>query len=134
MKKTIQWLCGILTVIAAVALVSIGYWRYQLPDTYYVEQGKDLLIDETIVSSESRAGAKAVNSTLGESYHTTLRWLGIFPIKDVAVTVVEQPVVVLGGTPFGVKLYTDCGQHLGHGQPRKKCGLKGGRLDPFDQR
>lgn len=137
MKKTIHWLCGILTVVSITALGGIGYWSYRLPDSYYVEQGKALLIDDTITVTESGETARAVSATAGESYDTTLKWLGIFPVKDVSVTVVEQPVVVLGGTPFGVKLYTDgvlvvslstVDSNAGNVSPARNAGLKVGDL------
>ena len=137
MKKTIQWICGIFAALSIAALGGIGYWSYHLPDSYYVEQGTKLLIDETITATENRTAARAASVTVGESYGATLKWLGIFPVKDVSVTVVEQPVVVLGGTPFGVKLYTDgvlvvslstVDGPSGSVSPARNAGLKVGDL------
>lgn len=137
MKKTIQCICGAFTVVSAIALIGIGYWNYRLPDSYYVEQGKALLIDETIAVNSANSSARAVGATAGDRYDTTLRWLGIFPVKDVSVTVVKQPVVVLGGTPFGVKLYTDgvlvvslsdVDSSSGAVSPARNAGLKVGDL------
>lgn len=137
MKKTIHWLCGVFAVCSIAALGGIGYWNYYLPDTYYVEQGKALLIDDTITATASGTETRAVSATVGESYGTTLKWLGLFPVKEVSVTVVNQPVVVLGGTPFGVKLYTDgvlvvslstVDGTAGSISPARNAGLKVGDL------
>lgn len=137
MRKIIQWICGVFTVASISALIGIGYWNYRLPDEYYVEQGQSLIIDHGIIADTAGNEVKAVGAIVGESYDTTLKWWGIFPIKDVAVTVVKQPVVVLGGTPFGVKLYTDGVMVVsfstvdginGTVNPAKEAGLKVGDL------
>ncbi len=137
MKKTVQWICGALAVLSAVVLFGIGYWNERLPDRYYVEQGKLLQIDEAITARAAGSEAQAVSASTGESYTAVLKWWGIFPVKTASVTVVEQPVVVLGGIPFGVKLYTDgvlvvslsnVDGSTGTFSPARNAGLKVGDL------
>ncbi len=110
MKKTIQILCGISAIICAGILGFVLYWQIKLPDNYYVEQGTVLSIGKT-VKAVSNAHEKTVlgssDSHVGDSYEQTLSFLGLFPIKQVAVSVVDSHTVVLGGIPFGIKLYTD---------------------------
>lgn len=43
----------------------------------------------------------------GSSYTASLKLLGIFPVKDVTVSVVEPTMVVPSGHPFGIKMFTD---------------------------
>lgn len=109
MKKWMRGVFAFFTILCSALLVGIGYWHYTLPNSYYVEQGQDLSVNTAISSggATNTEAVRAANAAVGESYTTTLRWLGVFPVKEVAVTVVEAPTVVLGGTPFGVKLYTD---------------------------
>ncbi len=138
MKKTMHWICGGLAALCVAVLGGIGYWSYSLPDNYFVEEGHTLTINNTVISDVTeKAAARAVSATVGDTYHATLKWLGIFPVKQVSVTVVEQPVVVLGGTPFGVKLYTDgvlvvslssVDSTAGTVYPSRNAGLKVGDL------
>ncbi len=43
----------------------------------------------------------------GSSYTASLKLLGIFPVKDVTVSVVEPTMVAPSGHPFGIKMFTD---------------------------
>ncbi len=110
MRKTIQILCGISAIFCAGILGFVVYWQIKLPDNYYVEQGTVLAINKT-VKAVSNTREKSVSGSsdngIGESYQQTLSFLGLFPVKQVAVSVVDSNTVVLGGIPFGIKLYTD---------------------------
>ncbi len=139
MKRTFKWFCGTLTACCIVALSGIIYWDYKLPDSYFVEQGQNLSIGGTVeaVAEVGQNSERSVSATVGDTYHSTLRWLGIFPVKTVSVTVSERPVVTLGGSPFGVKLYTDgvlvvsfstVDAVNGNTSPAKNAGLKVGDL------
>ena len=111
MKKAIQIFCGFLTVTCVGILGCVTYWHYKLPDDYQVEQGTVLHVGSTVIAEKTAFGERAVSRSLdasvGESYKQTINWLGIFPIKEVSVTIVDSRTVVLGGIPFGIKLYTD---------------------------
>ncbi len=111
MKKAIQFFCGFLTIACIGILGCVTYWHYKLPNDYQVEQGTVLHIGNTVIAQKPAFGERAVSRSLdasvGESYKQTINWLGIFPIKEVSVTIVDSRTVVLGGIPFGIKLYTD---------------------------
>ncbi len=141
MKKTMYCICAALTLLCVAVMGSVAYWHYALPDSYYVEQGHTLSVNDTVTTdADAEGGVEAVrmaNAAVGDSYTATLRWMGVFPIKEVAVTVVEEPVVVLGGIPFGVKLYTDgvlvvslsdVDSKAGAVSPARNAGLKVGDL------
>ena len=139
MKKIWKWLCAILAISCAVVLTVVCYWNLKLPDSYKVEKGEELHIATWIESQRygKDGKVKSVSSDTSGEYRSTLRWCGIFPVKEVTVSVVDASVVTIGGTPFGIKLYTDGvlivslsevvtekGKHC----PSKECGLKTGDL------
>lgn len=138
MKTVIRGFYGILLLSIAV-LGGIAYWYYTLPDDYLVEQGNTLFVNEQldVTAANQQESVRAALASVGDSYTASLRWLGIFPVKNVAVTVVEKPAVVLGGRPFGVKLYTDgvlvvslseVDGKGGNKHPARNAGLKVGDL------
>lgn len=111
MKKAIRILCACVAFVCVGILGAVLYWTYQLPDSYQVEEGSTLFVDETIAISQNlqtdRAVSQSLDAGVGDTYPLTLHWLGLFPVKDVTVSVVEKGTVVLGGIPFGIKLYAD---------------------------
>ncbi len=141
MKKTIRVLFVVLVPLCLLLLGGLLYWYYSLPDQYYVEQGDTLIVNDAIASGARADGGrhtvKQANGVAGDTYTTTLRWRGIIPIKEVSVTVVDEQTVVVGGTPFGVKLYTDgvlvvslssVDTPSGNVSPARNAGLKVGDL------
>lgn len=108
---------AVCTALAAL-MGGIVYFDRTLPDSYYVTNGSQLTLSGYVqVSSESIVpenytlppdGIKeAFASSDGNITHTEqLRLFGLFPIKNVNVTEVDEPVVVPCGTPFGIKLLT----------------------------
>ncbi|MBP1548116.1 MAG: SpoIVB peptidase [Oscillospiraceae bacterium] len=108
------------TALAAVT-AGVIYYDCVLPDDYYVAQGGSLEINEYVeVRSEavipenygikvSAENYRKASSTVGALSERTeqLSLFGVFPIKNVTVTEVAEPVVVPCGTPFGIKLMTE---------------------------
>ena len=140
MKKTIRYLCGASSLVCAIILSAVTYWNMRLPDTYLVQTGTELCIDETIVATApvpGSDGVATVNLANQTSYQTVLKLYGVFPIKNVTVNVVSTPTVILGGMPFGIKLYTDgvlvvalseVDAKSGRTSPAKKSGVCVGDL------
>ena len=139
MKKLIHWMCGGLSICCTMILSAVIYWQTQLPNDYKVQRGEDFVVSQTVTAQmlfdteDSRV--QSVGKQTGDRYHSTLKWCGIFPIKDVSVEVVDTTVVVLGGMPFGIKLYTDgvlivslsqVDTSSGKSCPAQKAGLKVG--------
>lgn len=52
-------------------------------------------------------GVRAASMTTGSRYEASAKLFGIFPLKDVNVQVTQPTDVVIGGIPFGIKIYTD---------------------------
>ena len=133
MIKTIRGTFFALLLICTAVLTGILYWNHTLPNSFFVNNGDALVVGDTL-STNSNA-IPAVNTGVGDSYTTTVKFLGLFPVKAVSVTVVEERVVTLGGMPFGVKLYTEgvmvvslssVDSRLGTVNPARNAGLKVG--------
>ena len=110
MKKAFSSFCGLLAVLCGGRLGAIGYYQQILPEQFAVTQGEMLSVGQWVDSRPlSRDGESitAASVKAGGTYQARLRLLGLFPLKDVAVSVTEEPVVTVCGTPFGIKLYTD---------------------------
>lgn len=85
-----------LMVTGCVGLLgAVGYFQNTMPDNYTVTAGSTLRV------------SGVVESAVQEDDRASLRLFGLFPIKDVAVSVTDTPHVMVCGTPFGIKLYTD---------------------------
>lgn len=122
-----------------VALVA-GLWGYcsvQLPDTFLVTQGQELrLAQMPWLEPVQKNGALAASAVpAGSSYNVTLSMFGCLPVKTVRAVVVEQHVVTVCGTPFGIKMFsqgamvvgfTDIKQTSSSANPAKSAGLKMG--------
>lgn len=137
MEKVWKFCYVILVCSCSVVLGMLWYWHVKLPSTYKVEKGESLqingLVEATVALERERA--QSVNSSFQNEYHSTLQLCGIFPIKEVTVSVVDAAVVTIGGTPFGIKLYTDgvlivslsdVMTDKGKCSPARSCGLKAG--------
>lgn len=81
------------------------------PAQFYVVEGTSLELSGAMAvtdqKNESGGLVKASALCAGSSYQATLKLFGLFPVKDVAVKVVDQPLLVPCGIPFGIKMYTD---------------------------
>ena len=104
--RCVFWL---LTAACAVVLGAVGYMQQTLPDRYTVSCGQQVQVGAWVQSrpplqQENTVSAAAVPA--GGEYRTCLTLGGLFPVKDVTVTVSEDTVVMVCGTPFGIKLYT----------------------------
>ena len=87
MKKTIRIFTGCVALVCAGILGAIVYWSVRLPDSYQVEEGSALYVDETISLSANlqtdQAVARSLDASVGDTYPLKLHLLGVFPIKDV---------------------------------------------------
>lgn len=96
--RCVWWL---LAVACAFVFVAVGYMQRLLPDRYLVSCGQQVSIGPWVQSRSA-----AADRTAGDEYRTCLTLGGLVAVKDVTVTVTEDTVVMVCGTPFGIKLYT----------------------------
>lgn len=104
--RCVWWL---LAVFCACVFGVVGYLQRMLPDRFTVSCGQEVCIGQWVQSRTPYNAGETVRASgvpAGGQYRTRLTLGGVFPIKDVAVTVTEETVVMVCGTPFGIKLYT----------------------------
>lgn len=97
-----------LAVVSAIAFGVVGYLGQALPDRYTVSRGQEVRIGDWVQSRPVALSEDVRTSAVvgdGE-YRTCLTLGGILPLKQVTVTVTQEQVVMVCGTPFGIKLYT----------------------------
>lgn len=123
MRKFIK----ILVVLAffAVTIVWSAVWYYDMtmPEQYAVTSGKTLQLNGVVQAVNTSQSSVQQASVSGNSYRSSLRLFGVIPIKDVGVQVVEETVVMVAGTPFGIKMYTDGVLVVGFSDVNTKAGL-----------
>ena len=98
-----------LTLSCALVFGVVGYMGRLLPDRYTVSYGQQVCIGEWVQSRPVTLRGDTVRASTvpaGGQYRTSLTLGGIIPVKNVTVTVTEDTVVMVCGTPFGIKLYT----------------------------
>lgn len=100
--------------VGAVALSLMGmvaYYQSEIPDSFYVEEGNELVlsthraVQESGVLTYDRVSTANTAKSAGETVE--MRLWGVIPIKSTHLNQVDCPVVVPGGTPFGIKLFTE---------------------------
>lgn len=104
-----RFACVLSAAIVAVQALAL-YTQSILPDHYYVAAGETLTINSTLpITSEASRGSMPVEvySAAGNSYNVDLRLPYGIEIKQVQVQVVDREMVVPGGTPFGIKMFTE---------------------------
>lgn len=113
MKKIYRVFAGMLSALTISALSLSLYAGHSLPDFVYLAQGQE--VAELELSPASFSGAAItvgapVRQTVdaGEDrYSVGLRMFGAISVKDILVQVVPREYVLPGGSPFGIKMFTD---------------------------
>ena len=103
--RCVWWL---LALFCGLIFAAVGYVQRLLPDRFTVTYGQEVCIGDWIESRPLSQRETVYASTVpaGGEYRTCLTLGGLFPVKEVTVTVTEDTVVMVCGTPFGIKLYT----------------------------
>ena len=104
--RCVWWL---LAAACALVFVAVGYLQQMLPDRYVVSCGQEVQVGPWVQSRTAIDRGEAVRASavpVGGQYRTCLTLGGLVAVKDVTVTVSEETVVMVCGTPFGIKLYT----------------------------
>ena len=103
-------LAGLCAAYALAALTAALGWLYSsLPDHVSLEPGQALELPRfAYIEPLGPAGARNVASTrtVG-SYQATLSVGGILPVKTVRAEITPRPSVLVCGTPFGVKMFSE---------------------------
>lgn len=119
MKYLLRAFRAVTAAALAAVLGAVAYYDSSLPDNYLVTEGSRLVLGDHIeVRADPLLPENYVIDVTGYCSASTggklltertekLRLFGIFPIKDVNVREVSEPVVVPCGTPFGIKMITE---------------------------
>ncbi|MEG0018864.1 MAG: PDZ domain-containing protein, partial [Hydrogenoanaerobacterium sp.] len=138
MKKIIRFTAGTLACVLAVLLSFLLYISSSLPEKYMVNKGEKLNIRSRFGVTAAVKNKNTANQVLtqrGNIYKTQLKFLGVIPLKEVTVELVEKQMVAACGTPFGIKMFTegvmvvglsDLDTAVGSVNPAKDAGIKTG--------
>ena len=114
MRKRIQRGCVCLSVLCTLLWSAMIGVSTQIPDQFSVAQNDTVSLNGPLAAVNIQAqpvGQKepvqATALSTGSRYAASAKLFGIFPLKEVAVHVTDPTQVVIGGMPFGVKIYTD---------------------------
>ncbi len=122
----------VISSAVTVVMLFAGYFNINLPKNYYVLQGEELVINTSLPINAVKTDEYSKNN-----YGVTLKVLGIIPVSNANVNVVDKMKVKVLGTPFGIKIYTDgvmvvginnVDREDGEISPAKEAGLKLGDL------
>lgn len=131
-----------IAAIAASALLlslygTAGYYAWKLPDSYYISKDSTLSINTIlpVTAADTESDVLSVFSHGGSQGTSSLRLLGVIPIKDAEIQEIDTPMLIPGGQPFGIKLQMDgvmvinLGETetgIGSASPAKEAGLRAG--------
>ncbi len=111
MRKIVMSLTSAVSIMVMVVFSVVVYYNMTLPNQYYVTEDSSLHLNrhfEIIAEKKMHKSVKGqVSKSLQPSDTTELKLLGIFPIKEVSVKTVERPMLIPGGSPFGIKMLTE---------------------------
>lgn len=125
MKRFFRRLCLVLTPLCLAVQVAVGVCAAAVPSSYVVAEGSALELPPPLTVSDAAGG------------ETSVRLLGVFPVKSVSVRQAADMQVVLGGEVFGMKMYTDgvlvvgmtaVDTQNGNRNPAKEAGICKGDL------
>ncbi len=110
-KRLLAVFCVLVFLSSVVVFTGIAVVKKQLPSSFQVVQGGslnaigNLPVKSTVVQT---GNVKSVQNAMQKNaqYTVRLNLLGVFPITDASVTVVDAQNVQLCGESFGIKLYT----------------------------
>lgn len=118
----------------------LGAADYLTPSSYTIVKGGSTSWDAGAFSFEKDGGAGipvSTGSRFPQTYSAKLMLYHTIPIKAVTVNVVDDSCVVLCGTPFGIKMFTngvvvvglaDVKTDTGSFNPAAEAGLKAGDI------
>lgn len=137
MEKLIKWSCFLTSSVMVALFVFSLYISTLLPDTFMVQEGRNIQIAGMPFLKSTPAGpvGPVANLTGGASYNADLTIGGLIPVKTVRAQVVSRRVVHVCGTPFGIKMFangamvvgfSDIHTAQGYRNPAKTAGLRMG--------
>ncbi len=140
MKKIYRCFASIVSVAVLGTLALIIHVQSTIPDRFTLIQGQQLELSSIFKISQASSGSifpPEAYAAAGNSYQVDLKMLGSVNLKTVRVDVVERKMVVPGGNPFGIKMFTEGVIIVGlsdvpsggvRSNPAKQAGIKLGDI------
>lgn len=137
MQKAIKTVSVVLTLVCTLVFCFVGYGSAVLPDSITAHDTASIVTGSPFfncVCVEERACAK---NALSVSYPAQIRLFNLVPVKNSTVKVVNRRYVTVGGTPFGLRIFTrglivtavgSVPTDKGTEYPAKKAGIKQGDI------
>lgn len=110
MKKLFRGLTALLSGALAVLFVFYAAAMQLTPSSMKTDSLSTALPDGDLplsLSYPSRAASAQAEPSGHSQYNAKLMLLGTFPVKDVSVSLEDRKYVIPGGTPFGIRIYTE---------------------------
>lgn len=97
----------IMAVFCFMLIAVISYYTCRLPDSFLCEQDRELNINTVFNisagKSHSLSAALAVK-TAPETDSVTLKLMGMIPVKEAEIRIIDRPELSPCGKPFGIKM------------------------------
>ena len=141
MRKIFKAAYGTFSFGVLLLCVIFCFYYTKLPDKYYLSGSAPLSIgsffnitvDYGISDGEALQAITSSDTSVKEEI-VILKLFGLIPIKEVQLQRIDRPVLVPGGTPFGIKIRTDgavvteLGDIDGNPSPARLAGIKAGDI------
>ncbi|MBR5309704.1 MAG: SpoIVB peptidase [Oscillospiraceae bacterium] len=106
-----KFFAAILVIMTFLTISAVFVFERQIPEKFYSESKSSLSLPGTygkFFSFDfcSNKTAQAMQ-TAENSYTATVKFMNAVPVKTVNVAVTDEQIVVVCGSPFGVKMFTD---------------------------
>ncbi len=110
-RKFFRGTAAVFTASALVLGVLVGNAWYQIPDSFYVTDGKKLEPQTPGISvttcAQTGSTVREVFATPEQSSQALVMLFDCIPVKSVSITTTEEKTLVPCGTPFGIKMFTN---------------------------
>lgn len=142
MRKVVRRIETVLSVCCLLIFTFIMAGQWTLPSAFNITQNGESRIGaiwsfDRDESKNQLTVEKNASSIVGRSYESEVKFLGIFPVKDATVHVMNRQYIVPSGEPFGIKIYTqgvvvvgsaEVDTEQGMTNPGKNAGIKMGDI------
>ena len=138
-RKIIKFNFFLILAISILLFSGIVYLENTVSEEFKIKKGDALNIESVIPITSVYNGSKAsqgnVFQNAGDEFEVKLKMFGVIPFSTVNVQVVDELQVMVLGTPFGMRIYTegvlvidltDVETQNGNQNPAVKAGLKKG--------
>lgn len=133
----IKSIFSVLLIFSVIIFSGVIYLSNIVSNEYKIKKGDELNIESPVPIVASFNGSTLTeasqNRSIGDNFTVDLKAFGIIPISKIGVEVVDELHVVVLGSPFGMKVYTngvmvtslsDVQTENGIEKPAKKAGIK----------